>query len=399
MDERIRVLLMLPSLHGGGAERMAVHVMNHADPAEFDVRMGLLRRAGPYLAEVDPARVDSSPFGARLLDFDGINKEINNPLRLLPGVALAPANALALLRRVRPHVVMSFLKGTSLITQAAVTMYGRDRVRWIAREGNNTLAVLRSELDNPVALASVRRLMAFCYGSADRLLTISDDMARDLVRDLGLRADRVRTIHNCVDIAQVERRAAETPPVPVAEPFLVFVGRLHPQKGVDILLRAYAQGRARERYRLVLVGDGTQRDALRALAQELGIDDRVTWTGFAENPWAYMARARAFVLPSLWEGFGNVVIEAMACGAPVVVTDCDFGPREAVRHGEDGLVVRAGDVSAFSAAIDHVAMSDALRDTFARAGRARARHFDLPVVVKRYQDLFRELAATLPARA
>lgn len=394
-SERIRVLLLLPSLHGGGAERMAVHLMRHADPTQFDVRMGLLRRAGPYLSELDPARVDASPFGQRFLDYDGINAEIYNPLRLLPGVALAPANALALVRRFRPHVVMSFLKGMSLITQAAVTMYGRHRVRWIAREGNNTLAVLRSELGNPVALASVKRLMAFCYGSADRLLTISEDMARDLIRDLGLRPERVRTIYNCVDIASVHKRAAEEPALPVRGPFLVYVGRLHPQKGVDILLRAYASSRAREQYRLVLVGDGAQRAELTALAERLGVADHVTFTGFVENPWSYMTRARAFLLPSLWEGFGNVVVEAMACGAPVVVTDCDFGPREIVRHGESGLVVKAGDAAALSAAIDHVALADSLRDGFARAGQLRARDFDLPVVVKRYGDLFREVAATL----
>jgi glycosyltransferase involved in cell wall biosynthesis len=394
-QERIRVLLMLPSLHGGGAERIAVHVMNHANPEAFDVRMGLLRRAGPYLAEVDPSRVDVSPFGQRFLDFDGLNPEIYRPWKLLPGVALAPANALALLLSFRPHVVMSFLKGTSVITQAAVAMYGRKRVRWIAREGNNTLAVLRSEVKNPIAFAAMRRLMTNCYRSADRLLTISEDMARDLVRDLRLPRERVRTIHNCVDVTYVKRRAREEPAVPVPGPFLVYVGRLHPQKGVDLLLEAYACSRARERYRLVLVGDGAQREALRALAERLGVAGRVVTTGFVDNPWSLMSRARAFVLPSLWEGFGNVVIEAMACGAPVIVTDCDFGPREVVRHGESGLVVKTGDVTALSAAIDHVALSDSLRDGFARAGESRARDFDLPVIVKRYEDLFREVAATL----
>lgn len=394
-SERIRVMLLLPSLHGGGAERMALHVLQHADRARFDVRMGLLRLSGELGSQVDPSLVDVAPVGRRFLDFDQGNAAA---YRNAIGLPLAPYNVVSMMRRFRPHVVMSFRKGMSVCTMAAVTIYGRHRVRWIAREGNNTLAVVQDELQSELARRAVTRLTGACYGSADRLLTITYEMARALERDLGLDPARVTTIHNAVDVAEVRRRAAVALPAPPPEPFLLGVGRLERQKGFDVLLRAYAAGTARHRARLVLLGDGSERDALEALARELGVADRVSMPGFTDNPWAYMARSVAFVLSSRWEGFGMVVAEAMAAGAPVVVTDCDFGPKEIVRDGESGLVVPTDDMAALRDAIDRVTSSADVRARLVAGGNARADDFDVHTIVRRYEALFAELFESLPER-
>lgn len=390
-------MLLLPSLHGGGAERVAVHLMRHMDPARFDVRMGLLRKSGPYVPMVDPARIDAPEFGRRFLDFDQGNDKVYELASLLPAAVLTPAHVLNMLRRFRPHVVISFRKGMSVIALTAVTLYGRSRVRFIAREGNNTFAVIDDELRGARARALVRKITAFCYRSADRLLTICHEMAADLERELGLPGSHLRTIHNAVDIGEVERLAAAASPLPIGEPYLVAAGRLDRQKGLDVLMRAFALSVHRNTHRLVLIGKGREEPALRALAAELGIAHRVDFAGWQDNPFALMSRAQLFVLPSRWEGFGNVVIEAMASGAPVVVSDCSYGPKEIVRHEQDGLVVPRDDFHALRDAIDRVLDDAALRGRFARAGRARAREFDVPVVVGRYEALFSELAAELPA--
>ena len=393
--ERIRVLLLLPSLHGGGAERVAVHILNHADRSAFDVRMGLLRRFGPYLSEIDPALVDASPIGERHLDFDRGNAEAYRAGSLALGVVLTPVNVIAMIRKFRPHVVVSFRKGMSVITWGALLLRGRRGVRWIAREGNNTLAVIEDELASPLARAAVRRLTARCYGSADVLLTISHEMADGIARDLGLPRERMRTVHNAVDIAEVRRRAAEPAPVPEGPPYLVAVGRLERQKGFDVLLDAFAASGARETHRLIILGEGSDGEDLRARVTALGLDGRVLMPGWDDNPWAWMKGADAFVLSSRWEGFGNVVIEAMACGLPVVVTDCDFGPKEIVRHGESGLVVPTGEVGPLREAIDRVVSDRALRDRLASAAARRAEDFDVAVSVRRYEELFREVASDL----
>src|SRR3954462_14748203 len=134
--KRVRVLLLLPSLHGGGAERVAMLLMKHVDPARFDVRMGLLRKSGPYVAALDEARLDVAQLGQRFMDFDQGNAKVYKPASLVPAIVLTPANVVLMLRRFRPDVVLSFRKGMSIITLGAILLYGRSKLRWIAREGN-----------------------------------------------------------------------------------------------------------------------------------------------------------------------------------------------------------------------------------------------------------------------
>ena len=220
--------------------------------------------------------------------------------------------------------------------------------------------------------------------------------AQDLIRDLDLRPERVRTIYNCVDIESVRRRAAEEPAVPVQGPFLVYVGRLHPQKGVDVLLEAYARSRAREQYRLVLVGDGTQRSDLTALVGRLGIADRVTMTGFVENPWSHMARARAFLLPSLWEGFGLVTLEAMALSKPIIASRVGALP-EIVADGESGWLVPPADPPALTAALNALLADPTQAKTMGAHGRVRLeKEFTVQRMARQHAAVYTEAASRVP---
>src|SRR5205085_2564920 len=150
-------------------------------------------------------------------------------------------------------------------------------------------------------------------------------------------------------------------------------------------LRAFAESVHRATHRVLLVGRGSHEQQLQALATELGIADRVTFAGWQDNPWSLMQRASLFVLPSRWEGFGNVVIEAMACGVPVAVSDCSYGPKEIVQNGVNGLVFSVDDATATTRAIDRVLGNPELASRLAAAGKERARDFDVPVIVRRYE--------------
>ena len=114
--------------------------------------------------------------------------------------------------------------------------------------------------------------------------------------------------------------------------------------------------------------------------------------GFVENPWAWIARASAFVLPSRWEGFASVLVEAMACGTPVVAADCDYGPREIVHDGQTGLLARTDDAASLAAGIHRVLVDPALGKELAARGRMRAMDFDAPSIAGRYADLVHEAA-------
>lgn len=368
-----KVLLLLGSLDGGGAERVAVTLLNHFDPARAEITIGLLRRTGPYLAEAPPGRiVTTTPRGPAVI----------NLLR-------APGDIAALIAAERPDILMSFGMGVNMLARLALWRMRGVKPRWICREDSNTDAEIDNLLPNPAARGVIRWAIRRVYGSADRLLAVAKDLGAKLER--ASPGARVRVIHNPIDIALIRRRAGEPIDDAPARPFIVAAGRMVRQKGYDILLRGFADSAGAAAHDLVILGAGPLEDDLRRQAQALGLTERVIFAGFQENPWAWFARARLFVLPSRWEGFGNVIAEAMACGAPVLAADCDFGPREQIAHGVGGWLFTPEDAADLTRGLDALLSDETLRRRLARAGQARAEAFDIPRVMAAYDALFAEL--------
>jgi glycosyltransferase involved in cell wall biosynthesis len=394
MNEPVRVMLLLSSLHGGGAERVAVHLLNRCDPNLIDVRMGLLRKAGAFLAAADSSRIDVSPVGQDWLAFEGHSASFYRPHKLLAAGVLAPANVSRMIRSHRPHVVMSFQKGMGVLTYFVLRGLGATRPRWIVREGNNTDKVIDDELASGAGRALIKSVTRRAYRAADVFLANSHEMAHGLRTRLDLDGAKVRVIHNPIDLSEVQRLATEPLPRPQTRPFIVTAGRLEYQKGHDLLLKAFANSRAAAGMDLVILGDGGLEAELKRQAAELGIASRVKFEGFCANPWAWMSKAELFVLPSRWEGFPSVVAEALACGAPSLVTACDFGPAEVVEHGVSGWVVPPEDAGGFGAAMDMLLGSPELTARLRRNGPARAANFDIAGMVEAYTDLFLAQAAS-----
>ena len=390
--QRPRIMLLAPSMHGGGAERVAAHLINRCDPSLVDVRLGLLQRTGPYLDDVDPAHVDVSPIGENWVKYEGENSSFYKPHRLLLGGMLAPANVAAMVRRFQPDVMVSFLKGMNIIAFGARLLMGPRPPRWIAREGNNTDVVIDDEVSNPLGRWMVKTAVRHCYRSADCVLANSHEMARGLELKLGVPRERLRVIHNPIDVDRIQQRAAE----PLAEQsgrrFVVTAGRLEHQKAHDLLLQAFAASPACRDLDLVILGKGSLEAQLKAQAAALGISGRVHFPGFVANPWAYFARAALFVLPSRWEGFPTVVAEALACGAPALVTDCDFGPSEIVEHGRSGWVVPTEDLAALQEAMGMMLSQPQMAQAFVERGRRRVADFGVGAMVEDYTALFTEQA-------
>jgi glycosyltransferase involved in cell wall biosynthesis len=389
---KVRVMLLLGSLHGGGAERVAVHLLNRCDPSVVDVRMALLHGSGPFMADADERRIDVSPIGQEWLAFEGANSTFYRPHKLAVAAALAPINLSKMIRAHRPHVVMSFLKGMNVITGAVVKNMRRDRPRWIVREGNNTDAVIEDELRNGLARRLVKTVTRKAYRAADCFLANSHEMAKGLQERLDLDPRKLRVIHNPIDLGKIRRLSRECAHGAPERPFILTVGRLEYQKAHDVLLKAFAASEAARGHDLVILGRGSLEGETRALAAQLGVADRVHFPGFVENPWAWMARAKLFALSSRWEGFPSVVAEALACGAPALVTHCDFGPAEVVEDGLSGWVTPVDNVGAFQAAMDDLLTNAALRAAFSRNGRLRAEEFDIDPMVDAYTALFVEQA-------
>ena len=198
-------------------------------------------------------------------------------------------------------------------------------------------------------------LMSRAFLRADAMVSVSDGVGDEMSRTARIPRKRVTTIYNPV----VSRELGGLAQAPLDDPWfrpgaptvILGIGRLVDQKDFPTLLRAFARVRQQWTARLVILGEGEQRSDLEALAAELGVAKDVALPGFVSNPFAWMSRASVFALSSKWEGLGNVVIEALACGCPVVSTDCPSGPAEILDGGKYGRLVPVGDDAALAAAL------------------------------------------------
>jgi glycosyltransferase involved in cell wall biosynthesis len=206
------------------------------------------------------------------------------------------------------------------------------------------------------------RLVKFWYPRADWVVAVSRGVQRDLLRYTRVSPERVALIYNPTythRLLELREQPVEHPWFAPGEPPVVLgVGRFYPQKDFATLLRAFAKVRANRLVRLVILGEGPLRSELEALAHQLGITEHVSMPGFVENPFAYMRRAAVFVLPSQYEGLPNVLIQAMACGCPVVSTNCPSGPEDILDNGKYGHLVPVGDAEAMARAILRVLDGD-----------------------------------------
>jgi glycosyltransferase involved in cell wall biosynthesis len=209
----------------------------------------------------------------------------------------------------------------------------------------------------------------------------------------GVLSRRIKVIYNFVDFRQIEKKAKKE----INYPFfankdyhvIIAVGRLTEQKRFDRLLNAFALLKKEiKNVRLIVLGKGELFEKLNNLANELNIKDYVEFAGFQKNPWAWVSKAKIFVLSSDYEGFGNVIVEAMACGTPVISTNCLSGPNEIITHGKNGLLVPPADEKALAEAMRSLLENNKLRIMLAEEGKRRARDFRLEKILPQYERLF-----------
>ena len=206
----------------------------------------------------------------------------------------------------------------------------------------------------PVAHGAVRprqtRRRKLFFPSAAHVVAVSQGVADSIADATGMPGDRLSVIYNPTDMSTIRRRAKEAPDHPWfgggGPPVVLSAARLAPEKDFLTLIEAFGRVAAERPCRLVVLGEGPERAGLEARARALGLEDRISLPGRVENPFAFMARARLFVLSSLHEGLGNVLVEAMVCGCPAVATDCPGGVAEVIQ--DPALLAPVGDPEALA---------------------------------------------------
>jgi len=257
------------------------------------------------------------------------------------------------LRREQPDALLSALNRANFAALWARRLAGAPG-RVVVNE-QNTLSQESLNTSNPF-IRLTPYLARFFYGWADSVVGVSQGVVDDLVQEVGVSPQRVKVIYNPGVTPDLRERAQSPLDHPWFQsgepPLFLAVGRLMKQKDFTNLIKAFALVRQSRPARLLILGEGPERQMLEALIQQLDVVQDVGLPGFVDNPFSYMTRASAFVLSSLWEGLPTVLMEALYCGAPIVATDCPSGPREIL--GEDnafGCLVPAADADALADAI------------------------------------------------
>jgi glycosyltransferase involved in cell wall biosynthesis len=328
--EQRRIAFILPNLGGGGAERVALTLMRAFVAREFAVDLVLVQATGELLEQLPP-EVQVIDLGAR-----------RYARALLPLVRY--------LRRRKPDAIQVRMWPLTVIAIVA-RMLARTRTRVVVSD-HVPLGVMYR--DQPRALQAIRATTRLFYPRADARIFVSGGAADDLARLAGLPRDSFEIIHNPIPPApevmeippEVEQRWGD------AGQRIVSVGTLKAVKNFPLLIDAFALlRRQRPTARLMIVGTGPLLESLQSQVAMLDLTEAVIFAGFMADPSPFYASADLFALASNYEGFGNVLVEALRQGTPVVSTDCESGPREILDGGRYGALVPCGDAEALAAAM------------------------------------------------
>ncbi len=334
------VSIFLPDLRGGGAERVMVTLAKEFSKCGHEVEIVLINRRGEYLDDV--------PEHVTVVSLDAPSVPGYNALGATPGL-------IKYLRSTQPDALLSALTRANLVAVLA-TELARTDTRLVLSERNHLSKRAFEGSDRRMRI--VPKLVKALYPRADSIVAVSDGVADDLAETASLPRNHISTIYNPTVTEAVQKKQNDPIDHPwfteSSDPVVLGVGSLTEQKDFETLIRSFAYLREARRSKLLILGDGVKRAELESLSRTLNIREDIEFAGFVDNPFAYMAAADVFVLSSKWEGLPNVLIEAMACGTPVVSTDCPSGPREILQGGTYGPLVPVGDAEAIAEAIKQV---------------------------------------------
>lgn len=249
---------------------------------------------------------------------------------------------------------------------------------------------IRYNMKYLISRATYKTLIFFTYGRATRIVVVSQSIARHIKNLFNLDKNKIKVIHTSVNLADIRSKIDEPILDYIFQKDILYIStlsRLSPEKGIDYLLRAFAQLRQRVKSKLIIIGEGESRYCLETMAKSLRIDEDVSFLGYKDNPFKYLKQTDIFVLSSIREGFPNVILESYACEVPVVATRCVAGIEELIADSESGILVNPADVNSLYRAMIDLYFNFELREKLKNAGLKKVKDFDITLKSKEYQDL------------
>lgn len=326
-ERRRRVVFVLPSFDGGGSQRVLLTLLSHLDPAKYEAHLVLFSEDGP-LRDRAPRNVEWTILGKLRLR------------QALPQLYFT-------LRRLRPDVIFSTF-GYVNLGLLAMRPFLAGSPALIVREPNTPSTSLPQLKYGKI----IGHGYSWLYRYAYRVVAQSEKMAKELIEQFNVPSELVVGLANPVDVNKIRDAAGQPRRAHGRSVQFVCCGRLTHQKGFDRLLMLFAESRINGH--LTILGEGPEDAALRAKVERLGIFDQVTFRGFEPNPWRWFAGADALLLPSRWEGLSNAMLEALACGTPIIGTPEAGGIADVAAQTATGAVTIATFPESFQAAMKNV---------------------------------------------
>ncbi len=377
LEEKIRVMFFISSLEGGGAERVMVNILSHIDKKRIEPILVLL-----YPFENSPYR----EFLSEDVKVAVVKRKSDNALEILKQLVAF----MKVVHKQKPQAILSMLTHNNIMAILAGMIF---RIRTIICEHIPLSEVIKTKEGKKILIFPVRPLVKILYRFANRIITVSEGIKSDLVEKFNISDSKIKAIYNPINFERINKISADTVEHPFFEdyvPIVIAIGRLAEQKNFTMLIRAFGRTVTKLDARLIILGEGPERAILERLIVALGLSEKVSLVGFQSNPYSFLSNSDVFVLSSLYEGLPMVILEAMACGLPVISTDCKSGPREILKNGRYGLLVPVGDEVALSEGILKLLKEGELRERLARLGKERAMEFSTDKIIKQYENVIYE---------
>lgn len=368
MELKKKYLFFCSKLEGGGAEKHLVRILNEADFDQFEIHLALTRGNGSYEKDLD-------------------NRIITHYLASGQSSTLALVKSYMPLRKLvkvlKPELVMSVMDRQNIILSLL-----KKRNKFFPR----TILCCQNAVSNSLSNSGIvgrvfKPRIDKLYNTNYSIIAISQGIKDELIRDFKIKIP-IHLIYNAGFDSNKPHSSKDLIVKQDGVTALIAVGRLTTQKGFDVLLNAIYEIREREDFHLWLLGQGPDETLLKDMASKLKIEDRVSFLGFQPNPYPYFEKADIFVLSSRWEGFGNVITEAMSTGCAIVATDCNYGPSEIITHNQNGILVAVEDAQALATAIVNLIEDPTKQNELAENGYIRSDDFSPSKISKLYFDFF-----------
>ncbi len=386
-----KVIFFIPTLYGGGAERV-VSELSCNMPNRVKQYIVVFENKAGYKHKAELIVINADTF---------ISKNLFIKLKQIIRRFIAFRRVV---RAIEPDVVLSFLQANTiniLVKQFSFGVKKRYRAVISERTATSEIDLIKKGFYGFVNRVWIRML----YKKADDIIAVSCGIKYGLESDFGVNPEKIKVIYNPVDAEKVRRLSLEKMDHPWFEdsvPILVNVGRLAAQKSQRDILLMLAALRQERQCRLVIIGEGGLREDLTFLARRLNIANDVLFTGFQENPFKYVARSDIFILSSIFEGFPNSLVEAMALGCPVIASDCPTGPREILAPGmkncieakgmkevKYGILFEPGNVQGMLCAVRSLLDNSDMRVRYGELARNRVEDFETHKIVDSYINILK----------